>query len=615
MDQDTERKTNDIDFNDSFDDLPALTCPACGADLVDDELFLNHRVCSSCGRHFSMPARERVDLVIDSGSFRPIRTGHAELTDLDNGQISALDRIAEMRERPVLDEAIVSGSATIGGKRIVVIALDEHLVGSHIGALGTEKIIVGMEVALTRRVPVVAICAGGGARTHAGPLAMVQGARLAAISAQIQVAGIPMIAVLTHPTSAEVFGSFASQCDIIFAEPGTQLGVTLSAGPSFDAVERSMPEEMLLEHGWIDGVLSRVALRQHLDDLLSLLGHRPHGNAPDGGDIPNGGNTPRNAFNEHGDRPLGMDYIDRMTSTFIEIRGDRVDTDDRRVVCGLGRIDQMAVAIVAQDRSATGKSDTTSAIRKVQRIARIAGRFELPLMLIVDAPPSQEPGRVLPNESLASAKLSSILSMLPVTVISVATGRVQGVLASVMMMGDRRLMLEHATYSLSGSARAPGGRIPMQPTDRDERHDWPARECERLGLIDAVVPEPDPGAHAGPGWAAITLRTTLLRELRSLANTGPRRLVESRHERHRMLGQETEEGQAAIRLELREWQELQQSVSKSIEDWRGRWEQRMANQPRLPFQRPDLGEIANRIRTRRDEIQQEIRDRAGRIGE
>lgn len=609
MDQDTERTANEFDFTDSFDDLPALTCPACGADLVDDELFLSHRVCSSCGRHFSMPARERVDLVVDAGSFRPIRTGLPELTDLDNDQISALDRIAEMRDRPVLDEAIVSGTAAIGGKRVVVIALDEHLVGSHIGALGTEKIIVGLEFALARRVPLVAICAGGGARTHAGPLAMVQGARLAAISSQLQVAGIPMIAVLTHPTSAEVFGAFASQCDVIFAEPGTQLGVTLSAGPSFDAVGQSMPEEVLLQNGWIDGVLSRVDMRQHLDDLLGLLGHRPNGQSATGGDVPAVENCSRDATAEHVDRPLGREYIDRMMSSFIEMRGDRVDADDRRVICGIGRMDQMPVAIVAQDRSATDDIDTTSAIRKVQRIARIAGRFELPLILMVDAPLSHEPGRILPNESLASAKLSSILSMLPVTVISVATGRVQGLLASVMMMGDRRLMQEHATYSLSGSAASQGRRFPVQPTGWNNRHDWSARECERLGLIDALVPEPDSGA------AVMTLRMTLLRELRSLANTGPRRLVESRHERHRMLGQETEEGQAAIRLELREWQELQQSVSKSIEDWRGRWEQRMANQPRLSFQRPDLGEIANRIRTRRDELQQEIRDRAGRIGE
>lgn len=615
MDQDTERTANDPDYTDSFDDLPALSCPACGADLVDDELFLSHRVCSACGRHFSMPARERVELIVDAGSFRPIRTGHPELTELNNDQISALDRIAEMRERPVLDEAIVSGTAAIGGKRLVVIALDEYLVGTNIGALGTEKIIVGMEYALARRLPVLAICAGGGARTHAGPLAMVQGARLAAISSQLQVAGIPMIAVLTHPTSAEVFGSFASQCDLIFAESGTQLGVTLSAGPSFDAVEQSISEETLLAQGTIDGVISRTDMRQHLDNLLGLLARRPYGIISGDAQTSRADTDARSEFDTDADRPIGMDYITRMTSCFIELRGDRVEADDRRVVCGIGRIEQMVVAIVAQDRFATGDLDTTSAIRKVQRIARHAGRFELPLILLVDAPVDNGIARILPNESLASAKLSSMLSMLPVTVISIATGRVRGLLASVMMMGDRRLMQEHATYSMSGSARIPVGRFPVQPSGRDNGYDMPSRECERLGLVDAIVLEPDPGAHADPQLAATTLRTTLLREMRALANTGPRRLVESRHERHRMLGQETEEGQAAIRLELREWQELQHSVSRSIEDWRGRWEQRKASPPRISFQRPDLGEIANRIRARRDELQQEIRERTGRSAE
>jgi acetyl-CoA carboxylase carboxyl transferase subunit beta len=265
---------SDFDPGDDLDALPSLTCPVCGADLVEDERFISHRVCSDCGRHFSMPARARVQLIADSDSFREIHVASPFEEKLDNDQISSVDRIAELHERPVLQDAVVTGTAAIGGTQVVVIALDDQLFGSFIGALAAEKIIVGLEHALARRLPVIAICAGGAARTQAGPLAMVQGARLAAVSAQVQVAGVPMIAVLTHPTSAEVFSSFASQCDVIFAEPGTQLGVTLSAGQSLDAVEQALTDEALLTHGWIDDVVSRPDLRKHLTDLLDLFGKR-----------------------------------------------------------------------------------------------------------------------------------------------------------------------------------------------------------------------------------------------------------------------------------------------------------------------------------------------------
>lgn len=602
---------------DPLDELPALSCPSCDSDLIEDELFISHRVCSACGRHFSMPARSRVLLIADADSFQEIPTPLLLDEDLDNDQISAIDRIAEQHERPVLDEAIVTGVAAIGGVRVVVIALDDQLLGSHIGALGAEKIIIGLEHALSRRLPVIALCAGGAARTQAGPLAMVQGARLAAVSAQVQVAGVPMIAVLTHPTSAEVFSSFASQCDVIFAEPGTQLGVTWSSGQSLDAAEQALTDEMLVSHGWIDGVVARPVLRQHVGDLLDLLGKRVKAGGSGvraNADVA----TPASSSDDSdGDayvpeRPRGPEYLARLVMPFIELRGDRVEADDRQVVCGIGRLEDSAVAIVAQDRSVPEIEDGTAAIRKVQRLARLAGRFEMPLVLLVDSPARSGGGIVRPDASLAIAKLSSMMAMLPVPVISVAIGTARGALGNVMMTGDQRLMLEHATYHLAGSFVSRGGRFPTPPTGIDIGQDWPARECERLGLVDVIVAEPAPGAEADSGWAALTLRTSLVKSLDVLSNSGPRRLVEARHQRHRMLGQESEFGQAAIRLEMREWQEVQQSVAKSFEDFRGRVGQRMANQPRLSFQRPDLGEIATRLRARREELRQELLERTGR---
>lgn len=592
MDADADRLIQAYDDTLTEEDL-SLTCPACGADLVHDQLFLQYRVCEDCGRHFSMPAQERVALLVDEGSFRPIRE-MPSLDELDNDHVSSLDRLADLRERTVLDEAIVIGTGKIGGSRAVVIALDDQYVSAQISALGAEKIILALEHAHTRRLPVVMIVAGGGSGVQAGPLAAVQGARITSVAAQVRREGLPMIVVLTHPTSASIFSTIASQADAIFAEPGTHVGVALSTGPSIDDVGRAMTEDELLVSGWIDGVISRPELHRHLGDLLGLLVKRP-------AEKPAAPRQLEAAPASHGTALV------QLLSPFIEIRGDRVETDDRHVVCGIGQLDDHVVAVAVQNPTVRYQGDSRAALRKVQRMAHLAGRFEMPLILVGDAPAELGLGRVTPGESLAAAKLGNTLAVLPVSVISVGAGKVRGLASAVMMSGDRRLMMEGATYHLPVSTSR-GGRVPTQATG----HYWTARECERLGLVDGIIDEPPEGASDDPWIPARLLRSELVYLLTELSRVGPRRLVESRQRRHRVLGQETEAGLAALRGELRDWQEVQQSVAKSIEEWRDKVGQRMPSQPRLSFQRPDLGEIAARWKTRQEEIRHELLERTGR---
>lgn len=586
----------DPDLDEHGDDL-SLTCPACGADLVQDQMFLHDRVCKDCGRHFSMPARERIQSLLDEGSFRDVRD-MPSLEGLDNDQISALDRIADQRERPILDEAIVTGTGKIGGLRVVVIAMDDQYVSAQIGALGAEKIILALELAHSRRLPVVALIAGGGSSVQAGPLAAVQGARISSVASQVRRAGIPMIAVLTHPTSASVYSTFASHFDFIFAESGTHVGVTWSAGSSLDAVGSALAEDDLLRNGWIDGVIARPQLRQRLDELLALLGKRP----PEA---------------EESSRLSADDRMTLATSTgqhllglltpFIELRGDRTESDDRSVICGFGRLEDHVVAIAVQDPSVP-VGDARAALRKMQRITTLAGKLEMPLILFLDSVASEGPVHVTPGESLGSAKLANTIAMLPVSVITVGAGRIQGLASVIMMAGDRRLMFEDSSYHLPMNGAARGGRVPSQASGQY----WSARECERLGLIDGIIDSAPEGSPNDPSVPARLLRTEVNYILTELSRVGPRRLVETRQRRHRVLGQETEAGIAAIRNELHDLQDLQQSFAKSLEEWRERMGQRMASQPRLSFQRPDLSEMAARVKARQEELRQELLERTGR---
>lgn len=579
-----------------------ITCPSCGADLSADTCFLNWRVCDSCGRHFSMPALERANTIVDEGTFRILREQQPTNPDaFEDMHASALDRLASARERSVVQEAIVTGTGELGGTTVVVIALDDQLIGNQIGALGAEKIIHALDHALSRHLPVISFIAGGSSAIHLGPLAVVQGARIASTAAQVQAQGIPMIGILTHPTSAAVFNSFGSLFDIIFAEPGTSVGVVWTSDRPFDAMQHAVGEADLLENGWIDGVISRPQQHARLANIISLIARHTV-------DVP----ASDVKLPTELDRPL-VEYLDVVVAPFTELRGDRVEYDDRGVVTGIGAIDSMPVAVAVQDSRVS--TNTNAAIRKIQRLARFAGRFELPLVMVVDGPEPDQPFSVTPGESFAAAKLSAMMSVVPIPVVSVGVGTVQGLVSSMMMVGDFRMMAEHAHYRLVSGSR---GNAWTPTGSMNESRTWTASECERMGLIDQVIDMPEGGAISDPWMAVRMLREDVHAALMELSRLGQKRLIDRRARAHRELGH-TEEGVAAVIGELREWQDVQQSVKGSIDEWREKLEQRMENsewrerleqRPQLTnFQRPDLSELGARLKARQERLKQELLER------
>ncbi len=590
-DTSTSNPTTDLD----------ITCPSCGADLSADTSFFTWRVCGSCGRHFAMPALERANAIVDEGTFRPLREQATNPDAIEDMQAPALDRLASARERSVVQEAIVTGTGELGGTQVVVIVLDDQLVGNQIGALGAEKIIHALDHALSRRLPVVSLVAGGSSAIHLGPLAVVQGSRISSIAAQVQAQGIPMIGILTHPTSAAVFNSFGSLFDIIFAEPGTSVGVVWMADRPLEAMQHAVGEADLLENGWIDGVLPRPQQHSRLTNIISLISRHSVDIQPTSATLPT-----------ELDRPL-VEYLDVVVAPFTELRGDRVEYDDRGVVTGIGAIGSMPVAVAVQDSRVS--SNPNAAIRKIQRLARFAGRFELPLVMVVDGSEPEQPFSVTPGESFSAAKLSAMMSVVPIPVVSVGVGTVQGLVSNMMMAGDRRMMAEHSYYRLAGGgngiARMPGGKPNKGRT-------WSAMECERIGLIDQVIEMPEGGASADPWMAVRMLREDVRSAVMELSRLGQRRLIERRARTSRELGH-TEEGIAAVLGELNEWQDLQQSVKGSIDEWRDKLEQRMAGaewRERLEqrsqitnFQRPDLSELGARLKARQERLKHDLLER------
>lgn len=251
-------------------------CPGCNRTLYQGEVASSLSVCPHCGHHFELIARDRILLLVDDGSFAET---DADLGSLDPLGFTAAKPYAAALESACettgLAEAAITGRASVGGRPVVVGALDFRFIGASMGSVVGEKITRAFELALAERRGVVLIVASGGARMQEGMLSLMQMAKTAAAAERLAKAGLPYISILVDPTYGGVTASFAALADVIFAEPGALIGF---AGPRVveQTIRRSLPKGFqsavsLVEHGMIDGVVPRTDLRDRVGTVLEYL--------------------------------------------------------------------------------------------------------------------------------------------------------------------------------------------------------------------------------------------------------------------------------------------------------------------------------------------------------
>lgn len=251
-----------------------VKCQQCKEIILEREYRRNLKVCPKCQYHFRLRAHERVDLLVDPGSFTEI---NADLISVDplrfvsQSQVYA-EKLQQERTKAGINSAIVTGHATIEGRPLALGVMDFQFIGGSMDAVVGEKIARLVELAIEQRIPVLIASASGGARMQEGLYSLMQMAKTSAVLAKLSEAGIPYFSLLTDPTTGGVTASFAMLGDIILAEPG---GLICFAGPR--VIEQFMHEklppgavsaEFLLEHGMIDLIVSRHELRQVLAQLL-----------------------------------------------------------------------------------------------------------------------------------------------------------------------------------------------------------------------------------------------------------------------------------------------------------------------------------------------------------
>jgi acetyl-CoA carboxylase carboxyl transferase subunit beta len=261
-------------------DMPGglwLKCESCGQMIYRKELEERGRVCPSCDFHFTLPGRERIQMVLDPGSFSERFSDLHALDRLDfKDQVPYLDKVRSAEQKSGQSEALLCGLGAIEGRLVVLAVLDFAFMGGSMGEVVGEKIALAAELARSQRRPLVLFVGSGGARMHEGIISLMQMAKTSAALADFNDAGGFSICVMTHPTTGGVTASFASVCDLTLAEPGALIGF---AGPRVIAttLKLELPRgfqraEFLMEKGQIDLIVRRRELRSRLAQLLDFAG-------------------------------------------------------------------------------------------------------------------------------------------------------------------------------------------------------------------------------------------------------------------------------------------------------------------------------------------------------
>jgi acetyl-CoA carboxylase carboxyl transferase subunit beta len=251
-------------------------CPACEAVLYRTDLENNVHVCPKCNHHHRLPARERLDLLLDQEGRLEIG---AEVEPVDSLKFKDSkrygERLNEARAETAESDALVVMQGAVLNVPLVAAAFEFKFLGGSMGSLVGERFVRGVQVCLEQHLPFVCFSASGGARMQEGLLSLLQMAKTTAALTWLSRERLPFISVLTDPTMGGVSASFALIGDVVIAEPAALIGF---AGPRVieQTVRETLPEgfqraEFLLEHGAVDMIVDRRQMRDKLASLATLL--------------------------------------------------------------------------------------------------------------------------------------------------------------------------------------------------------------------------------------------------------------------------------------------------------------------------------------------------------
>ena len=254
-------------------------CPECGQVVYRKDLIENASVCSNCGHHNRIDSKERIRLIADQGTFIAINKNLSPTDPLGfKDRRAYADRLRESQASTGLKDGVITGTCEIESIPIALAVMDFRFMGGSMGSVVGEKITRLIEIATSKKLPLMIVCASGGARMQEGMLSLMQMAKISGALERHRDAELLYMPLLTHPTTGGVTASFAMLGDLIIAEPKALIGF---AGRRVieQTLREKLPDnfqtaEYLQEHGFVDAIVPRTQLRPTLSKLLKLHGNQ-----------------------------------------------------------------------------------------------------------------------------------------------------------------------------------------------------------------------------------------------------------------------------------------------------------------------------------------------------
>lgn len=253
-------------------------CPECGVLTYTKDLRANQMVCLECGHHLKVDGAERIYQLIDGTTWMPLDENLQAVDALKfRDRKSYSDRLREYQDKTGCLDAVKTGLGKLDGLPVALGVMEFKFMGGSMGSVVGEKLTRLIERATRERLPLIIVCASGGARMQEGMLSLMQMAKISGALERHRESKLLYIPILTHPTTGGVTASFAMLGDIIIAEPKATIGF---AGRRVieQTLREKLPEDFqsaedLLQHGFVDAIVPRTQIKKTLAQLICL--HQP----------------------------------------------------------------------------------------------------------------------------------------------------------------------------------------------------------------------------------------------------------------------------------------------------------------------------------------------------
>ena len=538
-------------------------CNQCGKAIIAEDAEQGYYICPKCGGYFHVPAYRRLDMILDEGSFQEWNETMPEQNPMEYRGYP--EKLAAMKARTGLDEAIVTGKGSIHGTETVIGVCDGRFLMASMGENVGEKIACAVERATEEQLPVILFCCSGGARMQEGITSLMQMAKTSAALKRHSDAGLLYISVLTDPTTGGVTASFAMLGDIILAEPGALIGF---AGPRVieQTIRQKLPKgfqraEFLLEHGFLDAIVERSRMQKVLGNLLQMHGKAAwEEQSQEAAELKSSEDRTEKShvsvqkkeawdrvlLSRKKDRPVGSDYIQALFTNFQEFHGDRLYGDDSAIIGGIASFGDRAVTVIAQEKGRSTRENIQrnfampkpDGYRKALRLMKQAEKFHRPVICFVDTPgafcgiEAEERGQ---GEAIARNIYEMSALKAPILTVIIGEGGSGGALA--LATSDEVWMLENAIYSIL----SPEGFASILWKDSTKAKEAAkvmklTSDClKEQGIVDNVISEPEGFSRENLYLVTGPMEEEIKRFLNQYGNMLEEELTEHRYQRFRKM--------------------------------------------------------------------------------